>query len=320
MISVKNIQLSMAGIDPVFKNTPQYRSEGLSQGLGISLYCKVETINPIGSFKGRGASWWFQSQAGSGMKHLVCASAGNFGQAVAYAGRKAKAKVEVFAAETANPIKIQAMQNFGAVVYLCGADFDEAKLAAACYAKEKGIAYLVDGLEDEIAEGAGTIALELGQLDVAYDVVYVPVGNGALINGLGAWFKTESPHTKVVGVCAEAAPSMAQSWQQGKSIATATADTIADGIAVREPIPEALVHFNDVVDDVILVNDSQILTAMRAYYEHEHLVTEPAGAVSLAAAMIQADKHQGKTVVTLVCGANIDPRRQDEWLRNSQNL
>jgi threonine dehydratase len=312
MISSDNIRAAAEAIDPVFRHTPQYRSEALSARLGVSLLCKIESANPIGSFKGRGADWWFTRHAG--LSRVVSASAGNFGQAIAYVGRRAGVAVEVFAAETANPAKVQAMQRLGAQVHQQGRDFDAAKEEAAQFAKAHGYQFVEDGREDEIAEGAGTLALELGAYPNAVDIIYVPLGNGALLNGVGSWFKSQSSHTKVVGVCAEGAPAMAQSWRQGQAISTHTADTIADGIAVRTPIPESLLHLRSAVDDIVLVSEAQILRAMRAYLECERLVTEPAGAVSLAAAMDHAQDDRGKTVATLVCGSNIDPRHRDAWL------
>lgn len=107
---------------------------------------------------------------------------------------------------------------------------------------------------------------------------------------------------------------MAQSWRQGQAISTDAADTIADGIAVRIPIPESLLHLRSAVDDIVLVSEAQIMRAMRAYFACERLVTEPAGAVSLAAAMENAQDDRGKTVATLVCGSNIDPRHRGTWL------
>lgn len=315
MISVHNIQAAAQAIDPVFLHTPQYQSEELSVQLGVQLLCKVETSNPIGSFKGRGADWWLQCQ--TGLTRAVCASAGNFGQAVAYTGRRAGITVDVFAAETANPAKVEAMRRLGAQVHLHGADFDAAKAAAADFASQHHCPLIEDGREDAIAEGAGTIAVELGTYPTPIDVIYVPVGNGALVNGIGAWFKSESPQTKVIGVCSETAPSMAQSWQQGQVVTTETAHTIADGIAVRQPVPASLLHLATAVDSMILVSEDQIRQAMQAYYDCEQLVTEPAGAVSLAAAIANAPADRGRTVATLVCGSNIDPRYRDEWLRSS---
>ncbi|MCZ6508672.1 MAG: pyridoxal-phosphate dependent enzyme, partial [Acidobacteria bacterium] len=298
-------------IDPVFLQTPQYRSEGLSRLIGAAVLCKLESANPIGCFKGRGADWWMQSSTPG--RRVVCASAGNFGQALAYAARRLEREVTVFAACSANPAKLEAMRNLGADVRTYGEDFDEAKDEAARYAAAQGALYVEDGREDEIAEGAGSIAVEI-LAGEAVDAIYVPVGNGALANGVGSWGRQHSPQTRVVGVCAEGAPSMERSWRSGEAVATDAVSTIADGVATREPIAEALAHFAEVVDDVVLVSDGEIVAAMRALFEHERLVTEPAGAVSLAGLLNNCESESGRLVATLVTGSNIDPRRRNEWL------
>lgn len=312
MIQVENIARAAHTIDPVFTHTPQYRSEGLSAKLGLNVIHKVESTNPIGSFKGRGVDWWFSQYTDH--THVVCASAGNFGQAVAYVGRKHGVKVEVFASENANPAKVEAMRRLGATVTQTGNDFDEAKQAAAAYADEKGLFYLLDGLVPEIGEGAGTMMVELADYPTPIDKFYVPVGNGSLINGVGAWAKAHVPHTKIIGVVAEAAPSMMMSWKEGKVVNTQSADTIADGIAVRLPIPESLGPLAHAVDDMISVSEDEIIAAMKIMFRDEKLVVETSGAVSLAAILKNAKQDAGCTVANLVCGGNIDADGLEKYL------
>ncbi len=305
MINKKNIAQAAQSIDSVFLNTPQYKSEILSQHLDLNLIHKIESYNPIGSFKGRGVDWWFRQN--STVRKIVCASAGNFGQAVAYVGRKRGLSITVFAANSANRSKVEAMRRLGAEVILAGEDFDAAKLAAAEYAQSNGMFYLVDGLAPEIAEGAGTIMVELGDYPTHIDKFYVPVGNGSLINGIGTWAKAELPSTKIIGVVAENAPSMKLSWQEGKIVNTASADTIADGIAVRLPIKEAVEVMSGIVDDVVEVSEEEIVLAAKMLLEQENMVVEPAGCVSLAAIVQNAKRDQGLTVANLICGKNIKP-------------
>lgn len=311
MLCAERILAASQAIDPVFLHTPQYRSEGLSRLVGATVLCKVESVNPIGCFKGRGADWWMQSCPTG--RPLVCASAGNFGQALAYAARRLGWKVTVFAACSANPAKLESMRNLGAEVRTHGEDFDEAKEEAARYAAECGALYVEDGREDEISEGAGSIAVEILAAG-AIDAIYVPVGNGALANGVGSWCRCHSPQTRVIGVCAEGAPSMERSWRSGGVVETDAVSTIADGVAARVPIDRALVHFGEVVDDVVLVDDGEIVAAMRAFLEHERLVTEPAGAVSFAGLLKNRESESGRLVATVVTGSNLDPRRRAEWL------
>src|SRR5207245_6101198 len=169
---------------------------------------KVESINPIRSFKGRGTDFLLHRLAGDGTG-IVCASAGNFGQGMAYACRKRERTLTVFAARGASPLKVERMRALGAKVELEGDDFDEAKDAAKRHARERGELYVEDGRLGAIAEGAGTIAVELMEDSAPLDAVFVPLGNGSLVHGIGPWLKQLSPTTRVIAVFAQTAPSMA---------------------------------------------------------------------------------------------------------------
>src|SRR5438094_3638027 len=216
LIEVERIARARAAIDPVFKDTPQFVSEPLSELLGLRLLVKVESVNPIRSFKGRGADWFLQTLESEG--DLVCASAGNFGAALACAARGRGRRLTVFAATTANQLKIARMRALGAEVRLEGKDFDAAKDAARRHAEGIGAVFVEDGAVDAIAEGAGTIAAELTDWPEPVDAVVVPVGNGALINGIAAWLRARSPATRVIGVCPEGGPSMSPSRLEGRAV------------------------------------------------------------------------------------------------------
>jgi threonine dehydratase len=302
-LSLERIETAARSIDPVFLNSPQFESEPLSDELGMRLVLKVETVNPIRSFKGRGTDF-LVSNLPAGSPTLVCASAGNFGQGLAYAARKRGLSVVVFAAESADPVKLDRMRNLGADVRLVGHDFDAAKDQALIFAGETHACYIEDGREPAIAEGAGSIAVELCRWKDSFDFVVFPLGNGALLAGVGRWMKAHSPATRVVAVCATGAPSMALSLQEGTVRCTETANTIADGIALRVPVPEALDDLANVVDDVVLVEDNAILEAMRLVHQRHGLLLEPAGAVGVAAAMVFRDRFRGGRVATLLSGGN----------------
>jgi threonine dehydratase len=310
--SVANIAIAAASIDPVFCRTPQYRSERLSALLGCSLALKIETLNPIGSFKGRGASWWMANHRD--VRTLACVSAGNFGQAMAYVGRARGVAVHVFTVESVNPAKLRAMIDLGAQVHRVGDAYPVTAAAARAFAAESACPLVVDGKDAALVEGAGSIAVEWLEHPDALDVVYVPVGDGALANGIGLWIKAKSPRTRVVGVCAEGAPAMVRSWREGRPSSTDTVSTIADGIAVNEPVAEAVALLAQTVDDLALVADEQTVEAMRAFFVHENLVTEPSGAIALAAAARDHGANRGKSVGVLVSGANIDPTHKETWL------
>lgn len=310
-LSTTEIERAATIIDPAYCNSPLVYDTSLNAVLGVDLSLKVECLNPIRSFKGRGADLFIAGLDAPG--RIICASAGNFGQGIARAGRDRGYAVTVFAAENANPSKIDAMRRFGADVRLQGADFDAAKLAAQHYAKTQEALFVEDGANPSIAEGAGTIALEMTQAGARPDIALVPLGNGALATGIGAWFKTVDPAIKIICVVAEGAPSMKLSFEKNEIVTTPSADTIADGIAVREPVPYALTSMQSTVDAVVAVNDETIVEAMRLIHLHLGLAIEPAGAVGVAALLANKDRWRGKRIATVLCGSNMTPKQLTKW-------
>lgn len=311
-LSLARIAEAPADIPPEFLNSPQYDYQPLSDALGCRLTLKLEFANPIRSFKGRGAAFLLAEMLRRGERTgIVCASAGNWGQAMAYACGRHGLPIVVYAAINANPLKIERMRALGAEVRLYGADFDEAKQEAKRFAAETGMRMIEDGLEPEIDEGHGTIAMELLASGKHFTSVVVPIGNGALINGMGRWIKASSPATRVIGVCAERAPSMEQSWRSGRIVETVAADTIADGIAVRVPIPEAVADMHGAVDEVIAVSEDDIVRAMRLAYDCAGLVLEPAGATGIAAILAHRVLFQQQNIATVLSGNNIDWSQHD---------
>ena len=311
-LSAINIEDARKRIDPIFLNTKLLRSEAL----GLTLFAKDETDNPIRSFKGRGTGYFLAGTAGAGTP-LVTASAGNFGQGLAYNASRQGRSLVVFASLHANPLKIEAMRRFGAEVILSGEDFDAAKEAARLYAAERGLEFVEDGASAAIAEGAGTIAAELTEDVEDIDAVFVPLGNGALAAGIGCWFKSRSPRTRVVAVASRGAPCMALSYEAGAAISTPEARTIADGIAVRIPVPSAVGWLQDTIDEVALVDDDQILDAMRFSRKTWKRLVEPAGAAGLAAILAQPSALKGGRVATMLCGANLTDQQIRDWLPSS---
>jgi threonine dehydratase len=301
-------------IDPLFLDTPLIRSEALDRALGCEIRLKVETLTPIRSFKGRGASYLLHRLGAAARSGVVCASAGNFGQGIAHAARSRGVSATVFAAVNANPLKVDAMRGFGAEVRLEGHDFDAAKAAACAFADATGCVFVEDGLHPAIAEGAGTIARELETAGALGDAVLVPLGNGSLVNGVGAWIKARRPATRVIAVVAAGAPAMAASWREGRVVETVQAETIADGVAVRKPVPEALAVMRATVDDVRMVDDASIVQAMRLAFGTLGLVVEPAGAIGLAALLADPELGRGGSVSTVLCGGNVTAGQARDWL------
>lgn len=254
---------------------------------------------------------WIKSH--DSVEKIVCVSAGNFGQAIAYAGKQKGLQVHVFSIKSANPFKMKAIERLGAHIHLLSDNYDFVRAEAESFAKKNGCYFIVDGKEEAITEGAGTIALELCKYPL--DRLYIPVGDGALINGIGSWYKSNGAKTKIIGVCARGAPAMYESWRRGHVVSTESTKTIADGIAINTPIKEAYELLSNIVDEMVLVDDEKIIQAMKLFYEHEHIVTEPAGAISLAAAINCAKETKGKTVGIIISGSNIDPQYRDKWLQ-----
>ncbi|MEO0826682.1 MAG: pyridoxal-phosphate dependent enzyme, partial [Cyanobacteria bacterium J06642_9] len=293
-LSQQAISHAFQRIEPVFLNSPQFELDALNAVLNARLVLKVETLNPIRSFKGRGTDYFVRQNAHESA--FVCASAGNFGQGMAYACRKHHIPLTVFAAETANPLKLERMRQLGAEVKLAGADFDAAKAAGKAYALAENHTYVEDGHAVEVSIGAGTIGLELSRYPDPIDTLLIPIGNGALINGIGTWFKANHPATQVIGVVAAGAPAMDLSWQQGRMVTTKTVDTISDGIAVRLPVPQALEAMKSTVDNILQVSDAATLTAMKLIHRLAGIVVEPAGAVGLAAAMVYQERFAEQVI------------------------
>ena len=289
-------------IDPVFLHSPQYVDGPLSRHLGRRILVKDETRNPLRSFKGRGAD--FLASGISPGRHLVCASSGNFGQAMAYAARSHGHRCSVFLEAGSSPIAQERIRGLGAEVRLIEGDDAAVKHASRRYAAAANGRVLVrDGQEAAIAEGAGTIGLELVGAG-ALDAVIVPVGDGALISGVGCAIKRHAPATRVIGVCPASAPSMAESWRRG--VATrAAARTIANGLATVDPIPRSVRRMRAFVDEIVLVSESGLIDGMRLAADTLGALLEPSGAASIAA-LLEHDLF-GDRVAVVLTGSMLRP-------------
>jgi threonine dehydratase len=215
----------------------------------------------------------------------------------------------VFADVHGNPTKLDRIRAFGAAVRQQGRDFDEAREAAEAHATSAGGHLLVDGADPWVAAGAATIALEVCDAAAAGDVpmpsvAYVPLGNGALIVGIGAWLRHAAPGCRVVGVAAANAPSMVESWRAGRVIETPTAATYAEGIACRVPVPDALDMMVGRVDDVLLVSEDQMRAAQAQLTAATGITAEGAAAASLAGLLADEARGSGPALVILT-GSNV---------------
>jgi threonine dehydratase len=303
----------MGRIPPEFRGTPQFIHDGLSALAGAPVIVKVETANPVGSFKGRGTWLAVRRLAARGDigpgRPVVVASSGNFGQGVAYAARAARVGAVVFCDANANPRKTARIRALGAELRLVGRDFDEARAESEAFAAEHRYTLLVDGDDVAVATGAATLALEVtdavarGELPAIANA-YVPVGNGALLVGVGAWLRAAAADCRIVGVQAEGAPSMERSWRAGRPVETDEAATYAEGIATRVPVPLAVELMDGRVDEMLLVGEPALHKAQRALTTALGITAEGSAAASWAGLLADRDRLPGASLV-LITGSNV---------------
>lgn len=301
-------------IDPVFLHSPLHRTPALDAALGCRALLKIETINPVRSFKGRGTETVMSRLAtAASPSGVVCASAGNLGQALAYSGVGRGVPVTVYAARSASAVKIARMRSLGATVHLHGDDIERPRELARAHADRHGAVLVEDSLDVATCEGAATIGIELLESGVDLDVVLLALGGGALASGVGFVLKQLSPATEVISVQPVGAPAMTWSWREGRVVDTARVDTIADGVAGRFPIAEVLGDLLEVLDDAVLVDEAAIAAAMRALLEHAGLVVEPSAALGVAAMLVDPERYAGRSVVSVICGSNVAPEHFRMW-------
>ncbi|NDU77602.1 pyridoxal-phosphate dependent enzyme [Actinomadura sp. DSM 109109] len=311
-LDIARIRAARQMIAPVFLDSPLYRCEELERVLGCEVSVKLETANPVRSFKGRGTELVAGLLAENGSGAAVCASAGNLGQALAWSGRGRGLDVTVVASRFAPAAKLDRIRALGAALELVDGDFDLARERAAAIARHDGIRLVEDSLDIETCEGAATIGLEL--LGRAFDVVLVALGGGAMATGVGHVLKTFAPEVEVVCVQPSGAPAMTLSWRERRVVTTETAETIADGVAGRRPIPEVLDDLLLVADDAVLVEEASIVAGMRMLFDRAGLVVEPSAALGVAAILEDRDRFAGRRVVTIVCGGNVDMDAYRRWV------
>lgn len=306
------IRAAWRAIPAAFRDSPQFVHEGLSRRLGAPVIAKVETTNPVRSFKGRGTWVAVSGLAGEGRigpdRAVVCASAGNFGQGVAFAARTLGVRCVVFASRHANLGKIERMRALGADVVTVGEDFDAARAESEAYATAHDLELVVDGDDPRISTGAATIALELTAGIASGDlpepvVATIPVGNGALIDGVGAWLKAEAPACRIVGIQAEGAPAMTLSFRAGRPIDSDPVQTYADGIASRVAIPRAVALMAGRVDAMRLVSETDLRSAQSVLTDELGITVE--GAAAAAWAGLVAEGPPAGPALLIVTGSNV---------------
>jgi threonine dehydratase len=313
-LSMSRVEAARRVIDPVFLDSPLYPCEALGSALGCAVSIKLETANPVRSFKGRGTEVVASQLAGRGAGAVVCASAGNLGQALAWSGGTRGLDVTVVASRFAPAAKLDRIRALGARLELVDGDFDLARERAAAIAWSDGIRLVEDSLDLETCEGAATIGLELTATAPAFDAVLIALGGGALATGVGHVLKTRAPGVEVICVQPRGAPAMTRSWHQRRVVTTGATDTIADGVAGRRPIAAVLDDLLLVADDAVLVGEASIVAGLRMLLEHAGLVVEPSAALGVAAVLEDRERFAGRHVVTIACGSNVDSSAYRRWI------
>ncbi|QBF25731.1 threonine dehydratase [Pseudomonas tructae] len=295
--------------------TPQYAWPRLAERLGCEVWVKHENHAPTGAFKVRGGLMyvqWLLAQKPMA-RGLVTATRGNHGQSMALAARNAGLPIIIVVPEGNSLEKNAAMRALGAQLIEHGADFDQAREEAARLARLHDYES-VPPFHPELIRGVATYALELLEAVHALDCVYVPIGMGSGICGLIQARNLLGLNTEIVGVVSSAADAFAQSLEQDRIVTTATANTFADGMACRMPLPEAFEIIRQHAARIVRVSDEEVAQAMRIYHEDTHNTAEGAGAAGLAALIQERERQQGRKVAVILSGANIDRQRYAQVL------
>ena len=287
--------------------TPQIEWPILSAESGVNTLVKHENHTPIGAFKLRGGITFVEAMKSTNphAKGIVTATRGNHGQSIARAATSANLVAKVLVPFGNSKEKNMAMQHFGAELMEYGADFDEARAEANRIAEEEELTF-VPPFHRDLIRGVASYALELMTAAPDLHTIYVSIGCGSGISGLIQTRDALGLNTRIVGVVAENAPSIKLSFDSGSIMPTNAARTFADGVATRDPLPEAFEIIKRGAERIVAVSEDAIADAIRLYFRATHNLAEGAGAAPLAALMLERDKMRGKSVGLVLSGGNID--------------
>ena len=307
-VSYQDVLDAVPRVHGVLRPTPLFEWPGLGRLFGGRFLAKHENHQPVGAFKVRGgvnlAATLSDNERESGL--LGC-STGNHGQSLAMAAKLAGITCTIVVPEGNNPGKNAAMRRLGATVIEHGADYDQARSYIEQELAEDPARYVHSANEPALIAGVGTMGFEIFEDCPDPDVILVPIGLGSGVCGTGIVARARRPQTRVIGVQADGASAVSDTWHSGEWTTSETADTWAEGMATRVPAEMTLEIMREVVDDVLLVSDDDLRRACRTYLDQTHNLVEGAGAASLAAAVVHRDRFHGQTVVGIVSGGNLDP-------------
>jgi threonine dehydratase len=317
LTSVQDIVLAEKRLKGVVQRTPLMPNLNLCDRLNATIFLKREDLQVVRSYKIRGAYNKISSLSKSELEQgVVCASAGNHAQGVAYSCRLLGVQGLIFMPVTTPAQKVQQVKMFGrefVQIELIGDTFDDAYEAAITRADTSRRPFIHPFDDPKICEGQGTVGKEiLDDANAHIDYLFVPVGGGGLASGVGSYFKQLSPQTKIIGVEPAGAAAMLKSLKAGKNVPLKTLDKFVDGAAVKRVGDHTFKVCREVLDDIITVEEGHVCSTILRLYNQDAIVVEPAGALSIAALDVYADKLEGKNVVCVVSGSNNDITRMEE--------
>ncbi len=308
MIDIEKIKDAKQRIKDIVNKTPFAYAPLLSNHCQTNIFLKKENLQLTGAYKLRGAynkiATLSEKQKEFG---VIAASAGNHAQGVAYSANIFKISSTIIMPEATPLLKVLSTKSLGAEVILKGENYDEAYEFALEYAKERNLTFIHPFADDAVIAGQGSVALEMLEEMDDIDIVVIPIGGGGLISGMGAVFKQLKPDVKIIGVVANGADAMLQSFNAKKAIDSLSVRTIADGIAVRDVNSKNLDYILETVDEVVGVSDEEIANAILFLLEKQKLVVEGGGAVGVAAIMHKRfEFSKNSKIATVLSGGNID--------------
>ena len=300
----------------VVTRTPLTHSASLSKKYAANIFLKREDLQVVRSYKLRGAYNMMSSlSAAETSKGVVCASAGNHAQGFAYSCKKLNIKGIVFMPIITPRQKVTQTKMFGEdfiEIKLVGDSFDDCAFAAKKFTEENNMTFVPPFDDYKIIEGQGTVGVEILADQTAIDYLFLPVGGGGLCAGVGSYFKTFSPQTKIIGVEPEGAPSMTEALEAGYPVTLTTLERFVDGAAVKKVGDLTFPICREVLDEMRLIPEGKVCTTILKLYNEDAIVVEPAGAMSIAALDYFAEEIKGKNVVCIVSGSNNDIERMQE--------
>ncbi|MAS52027.1 MAG: threonine dehydratase [Flavobacteriales bacterium] len=316
LVSIENIKQAAENLKGVSERTPLQKNLALSEKYQCEVYLKREDLQPVRSYKIRGAYNKIKSLSKEALdKGVICASAGNHAQGFAYACNLLGIKGTVYMPSTTPKQKVEKVKFFGKQsvhIVLTGDTFDDSFKSSMKACEEEGMTFVHPFDDYKVMEGQGTVGLEILEDTNDIDYLLLPVGGGGITSGTGSYFKQKSPKTKIIAIEPEGAPSLKEALKKGAPVELSEIDKFVDGAAVQRVGKNTFDVMKDVVDDVVLVPEGKVCSTILQLYNEEAIVVEPAGSLAIAALDFVQDKIKGKKVVCLVSGSNNDIVRMQE--------